>query len=83
MFSDTIMKYNSFNNSAYFMNVINTIADKEDVGITIESKSIDNTELGITDVATPNTILVVFVIIIPIAILVSGLDFLLPRRNKN
>ena len=65
MFSDTIMKYNSFNNSAYFMNVINTIADKEDVGITIESKSIDNTELGITDVATQNTMLVVFVIVIP------------------
>ena len=45
--------------------------DKEDVGITIESKSIDNTELGITDVATQNTMLVVFVIIIPIAILVA------------
>ena len=80
MFSDTIMKYNSFNNSAYFMNVINTIADKEDVGITIESKSIDNTELGITDVATQNTMLVV--IIIPIAILVAGFVFWLRRRNR-
>jgi len=82
MFSDTIMKYNSFNNSAYFMNVINTIADKEDVGITIESKSIDNTELGITDVATQNTMLIVFVIVIPIAILVAGFVFWLRRRNR-
>ena len=82
MFSDTIMQYNSFNNSAYFMNVINTIADKEDVGITIESKSVDNTELGITDVATQNTILVVFVIVIPIAILVAGFVFWLRRRNR-
>ena len=82
MFSDTIMKYNSFNNSAYFMNVINTIADKEDVGITIESKSIDNTELGITDVATQNTMLVVFVIVIPVAILVAGFVFWLRRRNR-
>ena len=64
------------------MNVINTIADKEDVGITIESKSIDNTELGITDVATQNTMLVVFVIIIPIAILVAGFVFWLRRRNR-
>lgn len=55
------------------MNVINTIADKEDVGITIESKSIDNTELGITDVATQNTMLVVFVIVILIAILLQAL----------
>lgn len=82
MFSDTIMQYNSFNNSAYFMNVINTIADKEDVGITIESTSIDNTELGITDVATQNTMLVVFVIVIPIAILVAGFVFWLRRRNR-
>lgn len=82
MFSDTIMQYNSFNNSAYFMNVINTIADKEDVGITIESKSIDNTELGITDVATQNTMLVVFVIVIPIAILIAGFVFWLRRRNR-
>ena len=82
MFSDTIMQYNSFNNSAYFMNVINTIADKEDVGITIESKSIDTTELGITDVATQNTMLVVFVIVIPIAILVAGFVFWLRRRNR-
>lgn len=82
MFSDTIMQYNSFNNSAYFMNVINTIADKEDVCITIESKSIDNTELGITDVATQNTMLVVFVIVIPIAILVAGFVFWLRRRNR-
>lgn len=82
MFSNTIMQYNSFNNSAYFMNVINTIADKEDVGITIESKSIDNTELGITDVATQNTMLVVFVIVIPIAILVAGFVFWLRRRNR-
>ena len=82
MFSDTIMQYNSFNNSAYFMNVVNTIADKEDVGITIESKSIDNTELGITDVATQNTMLVIFVIVIPIAILVAGFVFWLRRRNR-
>lgn len=82
MFSDSIMQYNSFNNSAYFMNVINTIADKEDVGITIESKSIDNTELGITDVATQNTMLVVFVIVIPIAILVAGFVLWLRRRNR-
>lgn len=82
MFSDSIMQYNSFNNSAYFMNVVNTIADKDDVGITIESKSIDNTELGITDVATQNAMLIIFVIIIPIAILVAGFVLWLRRRNR-
>ncbi len=82
MFSESIMQYNSFNNSAYLMNVINTISGKDDVDITIESKSINNTELGITDVATQNTMMVIFVIIIPIAILVAGLAVWLRRRNK-
>ncbi len=82
MFSSSIMQYNSFNNSAYLMNVINTISGKDDVAITIESKSIDNTELGITDVATQNMMLVIFVIIIPIAILVIGFIVWLRRRNK-
>lgn len=82
MFSDSIMQYNSFNNSAYFMNVVNTIADKDDVGITIESKSIDNTELGVTDVATQNAMLIIFVIVIPIAILVAGFVLWLRRRNR-
>lgn len=82
MFNEDIMQYNSFNNSAYLMNLINTVSGKDDVGITIESKTIDNQELGITDVATQNTMLVMFVIIIPIVILVIGLIVWIRRRNK-
>lgn len=82
MFSDSIMQYNSFNNSTYFMNVINTISGKDDVGITIESKSIENKELGITDVATQNVMFVIFVAVIPIVILCAGLVVWLRRRNK-
>ena len=39
MFTSDIMSFNSFNNSGYFMNMINTLADKDDAGITIEGKS--------------------------------------------
>ncbi len=82
MFSSAIMNYNSFNNSAYLMNIINTVSDRDDAGITIESKSIENQELGITDVATQNTMLVMFVIVIPVVILIIGLVVWLRRRNK-
>lgn len=82
MFDQSIMSYNSFNNSTYFMNVINTVSDKEDMGITIESKSLESAELGVTDVATGNVLFAVFVIIIPVGILVMGIVMWLRRRNK-
>lgn len=82
MFNSSLMSYNSYNNSAYFMNVVNTVADKDDVGITIESKSMASTELGVTDVTTRNVIMALFVIIIPVGVLVSGLILWLRRRNR-
>lgn len=82
MFDSELMSFNSYNNSAYFMNLVNTICDKDDVGITIESKSLESTELGVTDVSTTTVVLIVFVFVIPIAILVTGIILWLRRRNK-
>ena len=82
MFTSDIMSYNSFNNSGYFMNMINTLADKDDAGITIEGKSMQNAELGITDATTKNTLFVIFVIVVPVAVLVTGIVMWLRRRNK-
>lgn len=81
MFSESLMTYNSFNNSAFFMNTVNTLADRDDLGITIEGKSMDNPTLGI-DLAAQNTLMVIFVIILPIATLTVGLVIWLRRRNK-
>ncbi len=82
MFDSTIMQYNSYNNSAYFMNVVNTAADRDNMGITIESKSLESAELGVTDVTTKNIMFALFVFIIPAAILVTGLVVWLRRRNR-
>lgn len=82
MFDSELMSFNSYNNSAYFMNVVNTISDKDDAGITIESKSLDSTELGVTDVSTTTVVLIVFVFVIPIGILLTGIILWLRRRNK-
>lgn len=82
MFNPQILQFNSYNNSAYFMNVVNTAANKADSGITIESKSLDSAELGVTDVTTKNIMLALFVFIIPICILVTGLVVWLRRRNR-
>ena len=82
MFDAQLMSFNSYNNSAYFMNMVNTISDKDDVGITIESKSLESSELGVTDVTTTTIALIVFVFVIPISILLTGLILWIRRRNK-
>ena len=82
MFDQQMMSFNSNNNAAFFMNVVNSAVGNSDVGITIESKSLQSEELGVTDIATGNVILVVFVFVIPLAILIIGLVKWLRRRNK-
>lgn len=82
MFNESIMSFNSYNNSAYFMNVVNTIADKEDTGITIESKSLESNELGVTDVTTQSAMIAIFVFVLPAVILATGLVVWLHRRNR-
>lgn len=82
MFTGSVMSYNSYNNSAYFMNMMNTIANRDDAGITIESKSLDNKELSITNVATKNVLFIIFVLILPLGTLITGIVIWTRRRNK-
>lgn len=78
----SVLSATSYNNASYFMNMFNTLIDKDDIGITIEGKNLDNGELGITNdsIATILAILVRF--LIPIIILIVGLIVWLNRRNK-
>ncbi len=82
MFSKEFMAVNSFNNSAYLANIFNTISEKGDDSITIESKSLVNTELGVTDASTGAAMMIIFVIVLPLAVLVIGLVVWIRRRNK-
>lgn len=82
MLLKALMQYNSFNNSAYIMNIFNTISDKDDETVVIEGKSLDSAELGITDQTSTAAILVIFVIIIPLAVIVLGIVMWILRRNK-
>lgn len=82
MFESHVLSYNGYNNSAYLINVFNTIADKDDVGITIEGKSMEAQTLGITDVTTKNILYVFFVVILPLGVLATGIIVWIRRRNK-
>lgn len=82
MFGKESMAINSFNNSSFLINVFNTISDKGDNSVTIESKSFENKELGITDKSTANAMLIIFVIVLPLAIVIIGFVMWIRRRNK-
>lgn len=82
MLSATDMSYPSFNNAAYFMNILNTITEKEDDTVVIEAKTMEDSTLGDTAETTSNAILVIFVFVIPAAILITGIVLWVRRRNR-
>lgn len=81
MFSSSIMSYNSYNNAAFLVNTVNTLADRDNMGITIEGKSMDTATLGI-DLAGQNALMILFEFIVPVAALVTGLVIWIRRRNR-
>ena len=82
MLGETAMSYPSFNNNAYFLNVVNTIADKDDDTVVIQSKSLQSATLGAPNAATSNVMMIIFVIIIPAAILIVGIVLWIRRRHQ-
>ena len=81
MFSSDFMTMNSLNNADFFMSVLNTVSDKSDESVTITGKKLDNTELGVTDVNTTGAMSIIFIGVIPIAILITGIIVWLRRRH--
>jgi ABC-type uncharacterized transport system involved in gliding motility auxiliary subunit len=82
MFASDVMSYNSYNNSAYFINLVNTAVGKDDAGITIESKSMENEELGITSSSAVVIAFIIFVVAIPLIVVIIGIVMWVRRRHK-
>ena len=80
--SNSALNASAFNNGSYFVNLFNKIAARDEIGITIEGKSLESTELGVTSTATLNILSVIIRFIIPAAVLIVGLIVWIKRRNK-
>ena len=76
------LNYPSFNNAEYFMTLVNTIADKEDNAVIIESKTIDNATLGAPSATASNAMMILFMFVIPAAVLATGIVLWIRRRNR-
>lgn len=78
--SETMLESSVYGNSSYIVSLFNTLADRGNVGITIESKSLLNDELGITT-SQMNVLYALFVIVIPLGVLITGIVIFIRRRN--
>ena len=78
--SETLLKSNVYGNSTYILSVFNTLVNRDDVGISIEAKSLANPDLGITS-AQIRILGTLFIIVIPIGVLIAGIVIFVKRRN--
>lgn len=81
-FSQSALSATSFNNASYLVNIFNTIAERDEVGITIEGKPLDNSELGNTSSFTTSMLGALFMYILPIAVIVIGIIIWIRRRHR-
>ncbi len=81
-FAEALLNNGSYNNSAYFVNVFNTLAEKESPDIVIESKSFSAYGLGLTSYSQVAVLSFVLRFVIPALILIFGIVVFIRRRNK-
>lgn len=77
---DSYLAATSIGNSQYFLSLINTLSNREDI-ISIQSKTIGGNELGIQSQQIIS-IGLLFMIILPLAILIFGIVVWLRRRHR-
>lgn len=79
--TDQYLAATSLNNSAYFTNLINLLLNKQDSGLIIESKAIENEELGINAMKA-NTLGLIYAVFVPLLVLIIGILVFIRRKNK-
>ena len=79
---EELLGYKAFNNTAYFVNIFNTLSEAQNIGVIIEGKDLSSTVLGADSAAAVNVIMVIVRFIIPAAILIAGLVIWLRRRHR-
>lgn len=79
--SDDAFSMTAYNNSDYFVNAIDVTTGREKTGITIAAKALDANQLGIT-ASQITRFGIIFMAVIPVALIVVGFVIWFRRRNK-
>ena len=77
---ESLLRSAVYGNSSYIISVLNSVTGRGDVGISIEAKSLESEELGITS-AQINVLGTLFIVILPIAVIIAGFVIFMKRRN--
>lgn len=75
-----ILQSTSVTNGEYFTNLFNLVTERDDV-ISIAPKTLNSTELNI-NAQQAYTLLIIFMVVLPLVVLVTGLVIWLRKRNK-
>ena len=76
------LSISSYNNAAYFINLFNTLSDKEDTSVIIEGKNPSANELGVTSMDSILFPSIIVRFVIPIGVLLAGIIIWIIRRFK-
>lgn len=71
----------NYGNASYFINLLNTLTENETESIVVEGVSLDSDVMVVTS-AQKVIVFVIFVVLIPVAIFVTGIVIWLRRRNR-
>ena len=79
--TDSFLSSNMYGNAQYMSALLNTLVGRDNVGVQIESQSLKADTLNITSVQL-GVFTVLFVVVLPLAILITGIIIFVRRRNK-
>ncbi len=79
-FDQNVLESKSVNNADYLMSILNTVTEREDV-ITIAPKDLSGDQLGVS-LLQAGIIAAVMVVLVPLAIINTGLVIWMRRRHK-
>lgn len=80
--SNLYLTADTYNNAAYFINMINVLTENDNAGVIIEGKDPTSAELGVSSVSDISFLSVLIRFIIPGLVLIIGLAVWLRRRHK-
>ena len=80
--SNLYLTADTYNNAAYFINMVNVLSHKNDVSVLIEGKDPKSTELGVSSQNDLSFLSVFVRFIIPGLVLIAGLIVWIKRRHK-
>ncbi len=78
--TESFLASNMYGNASYMLSMLNTLVGRDNVGVSIETQSLQSETLSITS-AQLGVFTVLFAVAIPLCVLIAGIVIFVKRRN--